>query len=253
MMDTLVTVLDSLKNAATVPLRTAKAWRNLAGKMPSVDLAYNKVRQELCDVGLLSEGVGLDEIELIVATLPSMGEAGYVFDEGLPWWASLSGFKPGVIYLPADLPFVTYVPGGTMVDVIRHEYAHSWRWLAPEFFEQQWFVKAFGSTYSDANYSGKRAWIEKHLRRKSFQNSLHRCRTEETKDDLIQREFSKEFVSDYGSNYPCEDFAETFRHYLRYRNSVERFKARAGVYRKLKAVERAIHMTSRRLGLNERG
>lgn len=154
-LNVLSSILSKLTNAATVPSRTLDAWKDLPSKMPTVNLAYNKVRQDLCDVGLLADGVGLDEIEMFVAVLPSMGEAGYVFDDGLPWWASLSGFKPGAIYLPSDLPFVTYVPGGTMIDVIRHEYAHAWRWLSPDFFDQEWFVKTFGSTYSDADYSGK--------------------------------------------------------------------------------------------------
>jgi hypothetical protein len=249
LMDTLSSILDKLTTAAEIPSRTWNAWKELPSKMPTVNLAYNKVRRELAEVGLLADGTGLDEVELFVAILPSMDEAGYVFDDGLPWWASLSGFKPGAIYLPSDLPYSAYVPGGTMVDVVRHEYAHAWRWLAPEFFEQQWFVKAFGSTYSDSGYSGKRAWLEKNLSRKSLQTSLQRCKTEETKAGLIQREFAKDFVSEYGSKYTCEDFAETFRHYLRYRNSLDRFKARPGVYNKLKAVERAINKTRRQLGL----
>lgn len=252
LMDALSSLLDKLTHLATVPSRTLDAWNDLPSKMPTVNLAYNKVRRELGEVGLLADGIGLDEVELFVATLPSMGEAGYVFDDGLPWWASWSGFKPGAIYLPADLPFVSYVPGGTMIDVIRHEYAHAWRWLSPELFQRPWFIKAFGSTYADANYSGKDAWMEKHCRSRAFQTLLQRCRTDEAKAKLIDREFSKDFVSEYGSNHPCEDFAETFRHYLRYRHSLDRFKARGGVYKKLQAVEQVINTTRRRLG-TERG
>jgi len=48
---------------------------------------------------------------------------------------SMNGIRPGVIYLPRDLPARAYVPGGTLIDVILHEYAHAWHWLEPAFFE----------------------------------------------------------------------------------------------------------------------
>ena len=79
----LSSMLNILTNAATIPSRTLDAWKDLPRKVPKVSLTYNKVRQELWDLGLLADGVGLDEIELFVAALPSMGEAGYVFDNGL--------------------------------------------------------------------------------------------------------------------------------------------------------------------------
>jgi|GEM_PF-2106705 len=38
------------------------------------------------------------------------------------------------------------------------------------------------------------------------------------------------------------------KNYLRYRNSLDRFKAKGGVYKKLQAVEQVINTTRRRLG-----
>jgi len=59
--------------------RVAKSWWNLEDRMPEVDRAFNKVRNELCEIGLLADGVYLDQIELQVAWLPSWGETGYVY------------------------------------------------------------------------------------------------------------------------------------------------------------------------------
>jgi len=229
--------------------KTHEAWTNLDGEMPKVTRSFQKVRQELCEIGLLAKGVWLDQIELYVAVLPSMGEAGYVFDDSVPWWGRSVGFEPGMIYLPSDLPFAAYVPGGTMADVIRHEFAHSWRWLDPCFFEEDWFVRAFGSTYLDHEYCGKEVWEERFFGRRVNIDALERCKSTESRVRLISQGFDQEFVSHYGSTSTCEDFAETFRHFLRYRNSLDRFKPRKGLYKKLKAVERAVHVTQRNIGL----
>ncbi len=48
--------------------------------MVDVNRAYNQVRRELAEVGLLSEGVYLDHIEVCFLRYPSRGEAGYVFN-----------------------------------------------------------------------------------------------------------------------------------------------------------------------------
>ncbi len=61
--------------------------------MVDVNRAYNQVRRELAEVGLLSEGVYLDHIEVCVSRYPSRGEAGYVF-ESIGDWGRL-GFRPG--------------------------------------------------------------------------------------------------------------------------------------------------------------
>ena len=95
--------------------RAVESWWTLDERMPEVNRAFSKVRNELCEVGLLDEGVYLDQIDLMVAVLPSFGEAGYVY-ERLPITHRLLGYEEGVIYLPSDLPREAYVPGGTLID-----------------------------------------------------------------------------------------------------------------------------------------
>ena len=68
--------------------------------MTDVDRAYNIVRKELAEVGLLAEGKYLDQIELWISDRPSEGESAYIFEAPGPWISK--GYKPGVIYLPSE-------------------------------------------------------------------------------------------------------------------------------------------------------
>ena len=168
---------------------------------------FNKVRQELYDIGLLRY---LDKTDLYIAVLPSFGELGYVYDKGVPWLRKLAGFKPGVIYMPS----VIYVSKRQISDVIRHEYAHSWRWIDPAFMRKPWFRKAFGGRYEDG-------WKKK------------------------QAYDPDEFVSNYATTRPAENFAETFMTFLKYRKTLGRFRKRTGVYRKLMAVKKAVGVAAK--------
>ena len=97
--------------------------------MSRIDRAFNAVRQELCEVGLLEDGLYLDSIECVRAALPTgWFELGYVFDSAVPWHLRVVGFEPGVIYLPINANVDKYTPGGTLRDVVRHEFAHAWAW-----------------------------------------------------------------------------------------------------------------------------
>jgi hypothetical protein len=193
------------------------AWFALDEQMPRVNQSFSKVRNELLEVGLLDNGVYLDEIELHVTILPSiLGEAGYVYEKCHPL-SKLLQYKEGVIYLPSDLPSEAYVPGGTLTDVIRHEYGHCWHWLEPDYFDRPWFRKSFGNEYDDPN--------------KLHSGNPH--------DD---------FVSEYAMTNSAEDFCETFMMYLRYRNSLGRFTNRPGVHRKIRAVEKAVRVARVKLG-----
>ena len=223
-----------------IGLPRAFAVCSLAQRMPKVDAAWHKVRLELEEVGLLydagEEGDGyLDQIELVVSPIPSFGSAGYIYDSGVSTVHKLVGLEEGVIYLPADTPHVGYMPGNTLTDVIRHEYAHAWFWLEPEFFDAPWFREAFGGRYTD-----KQKPIEAWRDANSFDH-----------DDAPanwHREFRKEFVSDYAATRIYEDFAESFMHFLRYRRNLDRFKSRPGVYRKLKSIESAVRRARYELG-----
>lgn len=212
--------------------------------MNQVDKAYNKVRKELTEVGLLADGFYLDHVEVCVAGVPSAGEAGYLFEYEGEW--SKKGYRPGVIYLPSDLPYENHVPGNTLVDTIRHEYAHAWYFTDPGFFRDEWFHKAFGATYNNCNPKPKASWRRQLVRSKRFQNEAARCRTDKSRTRIEEREFRQHFITDYAASCACEDFAETFMFYLKYRNSLGRFENRPQVYRKLRSVERAVAKARRR-------
>ncbi len=80
--------------------------------MVDVDRAYNQVRRELAEVGWLAERFISTYRDLCI-TLPSRGEAGYVFESN--WQLGRLGFRPGVIYLPSDMPQAPRVPGSTLI------------------------------------------------------------------------------------------------------------------------------------------
>ena len=213
---------------------------NRSERMPAVNTAWHKVRLELMEVGLLYEaGEGgdgyLDQIELMVSAFPSIGSAAYVYDVGVDAIPKIVGFEEGVIYLAADTPHVAYEPGYTLADVIRHEYAHAWYWLEPDFVDDDWFKKAFGASYLE-NGNPVEWWLTES--KLDFDPS----------SASWKKRFHGEFVSDYAATRFCEDFAESFMYYLRYRKSLHRFKKRPGVYRKLKAIESAARRARRELG-----
>jgi hypothetical protein len=219
--------------------------------MANVDRAYNQVRNELAEVGLLDDGLYLDTVELCISDRKSGGgEWGYVF-ERVGHYAKL-GYRPGVIYLPRDLPHRPYTPGLTLTDTIRHEYAHAWFYIDSGFFRQGWFVRTFGAAYSNLEPMPYLQW-----QRKVFKNMLHsspkksskkkRSGSEAKRNEYRQRTMLQYFISDYATTNASEDFAETFMFFLKYRRSLDRFARRPVVHQKLKMVERAISMAAKRV------
>jgi hypothetical protein len=62
--------------------RSAAARLSLGDNMPKVNRAWAQVRDELCEVGLLDDGMFLDRIELEVEAIASSdGSAGVFFEE----------------------------------------------------------------------------------------------------------------------------------------------------------------------------
>jgi Putative zinc-binding metallo-peptidase len=213
--------------------------------MANVDRAYNQVRNELAEVGLLADGVYLDAVELCISHEKSGdGEVGYVF-ERVGHYAK-RGYKPGVIYLPRDLPHKRYQPGHTLTDTIRHEYAHAWYYLDQGFFRQDWFARTFGAAYSNCAPTPYQSWRKQLKKEGDFNKSKARS----SNSEALQRHFSNRmlmhFVSEYATTNASEDFAETFMFYLKYRRSLDRFINRPGVYQKIRMVERAVCMAARR-------
>lgn len=202
--------------------------------MTKVNRAYNQVRQELCDVGLLADGEYLDCIELYVSYLWSFGEAGYVFDSGVPGHYKLFGWEEGHIYLPFNVPHKAYKPGNTLADTIRHEYGHAWAWLDRPYIDKPWFKRAFQAAYDDQWELGHRLWKVFSRNNNEFRKSL----------------YFQDYVTAYALTAPYEDFAETFFTFLKYRGSLSRFKSRPGVMKKLIAVRDAVKVKAKSLGLS---
>lgn len=229
--------------------RTARSRWELDSKMDRINRSYNKVRGELYEVGLLADGEYLDSIELEIALLPNYGEVGYVFEK-VPFSFRVLGWREGVIYLPGDVPALhAHMPGGSLIDTIRHEYAHAWHWMEPDFFERPWYEKAFSIPYDDAENAPLQTWFERKQRSRDFRKTIKACRTELQVANLLAREVRNDFVSEYASTLSREDFAETFMLYLKHRNSLDKFRSRKGVYKKLRAVEQAVKTARRELGL----
>jgi hypothetical protein len=199
-----------------------------------VEDAFNRVRQELCQIGVLADGVYLDQIELCISGIPSLGEAGFVYDSGVPWLEGILGYQEGVIYLPRNIPHSLYKPGGTLTDVIRHEFAHAWAWLDREFLNRAWFKRAFGRWYDDEWPLG---------------DQLFRLFRRHGEREFKTSPYYRDFVSPYAMKAPYEDFAETFMTCLRYWSSASRFRNRPGLYQKIMAVRAAVGAAARRVGL----
>lgn len=213
--------------------------------MVNVDRAYNKVRNELAEVGLLADGVYLDSVELCVSDEKSGdGEWGYVF-ERVGHYAD-RGYRPGVIYLPRDLPHLPYSPGWTLTDTIRHEYAHAWFYLDPGFFRQEWFVKTFGAAYSNPDPIPYQQWQRKAKRNPGFDVTQGRKGLGSQAGGSQQQIMLQHFISEYATTNASEDFAETFMFFLKYRRSLQRFAKRPIVYQKLTMVQQAVAAASRK-------
>jgi hypothetical protein len=62
--------------------RTVQAYWSLGDNMPKLNRAWAEVRDELCEVGLLDDGVFLDSIELEVEAIASRdGFVGVFFED----------------------------------------------------------------------------------------------------------------------------------------------------------------------------
>ena len=182
--------------------------------MDKLDRAFARVRAELHEVGLLGDGVYLDQIDLVRVALPALSTMGYVYDGLMGWFDRLAGFRERTIYVPIVAPIERRKPGATLSDVIRHEFAHAWAWLAPGLMRRPWFHRTFGGRYSAA-WSGERPEFD-----------------------------ARAFVSTYATTSPAEDFAESFMTFLRCRRSLHRFRTRPHLLKKLTAIATLVRTTA---------
>ncbi len=216
--------------------------------MPRVKRAFRRVRQELAEVGLLAADTYLGKVELCISSWPSQSTAGFIFDEGVNALDARMGYKPGIIYLPLNVPHRVYKPGYTLVDVLRHEFGHAWHWIEPGFFRRPWFFETFGAAYVNLNPKPWDVWRRRKFQMSGFVRQWERGESSE-QQELMRQHLLNDFATEYATTMASEDFAETFMYYLKYRNSLDRFRTRRGFYRKLRAVESAIRTARRELGL----
>ena len=234
--------------------RSAAAWWSLGDNMPKVNRAWAQVRDELCEVGLLDDGVFLDAIELEVEVIASSDGFVGVFFEEPGVGKRLIGCREGVIYLPCDLPTRPFRPGGSLADIIRHEYAHAWRWMNPELFREPWFEETFGANYDDKSPAPFVRWLDGQTHSpepllRAWEQQRMAQYLFETKDG--KRELARAFATPYAVVNASEDCADTFMLYLRKHESSDTYVARPGVHRKVLAVEAAVKEQARRLAASE--
>lgn len=175
---------------------------------------------ELAELGL-SDGADtyLGSIECSFSLMPSIfGEMGFICDPSVPLFAGLVGYEEGVIYVPKYWNLHEGPKSDSSIkNIIRHEFGHAWAWLDPAFFRKPWFKSAFdGSYWADWKWeSGE--WSD------------------------------EDFITPYAQTHPAEDFCESFMMYVKYRNSLSRFRSRRGVFEKLTQVKRAVSCKSKNL------
>ncbi|MCO4755266.1 MAG: hypothetical protein KC478_12345, partial [Bacteriovoracaceae bacterium] len=123
------------------------------GSLVKITQAYNTVRDELFDIGLIkNNGRGLDKIALVETLLPNwIGGDGFFYHAGVPWHHEAVGFEEDTIYIAPRT-------SNPLLDVIRHEYGHALAKVKESEFEKAWFRRAFGGEYFDEK-GPDRSWF----------------------------------------------------------------------------------------------
>ena len=174
-------VSNSIKKAVRY---CGKTIRNLYVSEAGLKAAKNKIRSELRQMGLLSVGSPLDEVQCI--------HAGALSKETLSGIVGVMGFFypwDQNIHIPA-VCFASLFPwaqGRCLADVLRHEYGHALEGKYPKFIHNNEFRKVFGKAYGD--------------KKSSDTNANH-------------------YVSTYAMTCSQEDFAETFMYYIKHKGKV---------------------------------
>ena len=169
-----------------------------------VTRAYNKVRTELWNLGVLWDGSKLDGVECIYAPLEPRGLIG---------WMGFYNFGDRNIYFPTvynglALDFRWYDKNPAL-DVMRHEFGHALAHRYPEALrEGDLFLRAFGGPY------GKRP-----ARGTDPDDWEGRC------------------VTPYAATKTQEDFAETFMLFMKHKGKIPaKFAKKPTIRKKWKAV-----------------
>ena len=159
--------------------------RGSAVSKEQLDRATILVQTELAGMGLWNERSRLLKTEVFWCRFPQITAPAALgfFLHGSNVWDSLIGYEDGHIYIPQwVLLHGPWQNRGSLRNLVRHEYGHALAHEYPQLIQRSArFVDVFGGRYYDGDFP----------------------------DD-----WDSDFVSDYASTSPCEDFAETFALYL---------------------------------------
>lgn len=171
-----------------------------------VSRAYNKVRKELWDLGVLWEGSKLEGVGCTYLTIaPIAALAGYM---GL-YQPETKMIEFPSVYLPIAALWQDIGTKANALDVLRHEFGHALADLYPGALKKGGtFRAAFGGSYGEdpAEARGVDGWDER-------------------------------YVSEYATSATQEDFAETFMLFVKHKGKIPaKFARKPAVRKKWKAV-----------------
>lgn len=153
------------------------------------DKAVSVFRRELRELRLEATKLVLAEIYWCPAPQVTMPHALGFFVHHSGRVARWLGYAPGHIFIPA------LAPSGCLRDVLRHEAGHALAHYYPALIRRSaTFRRVFGGSYDQPDSAGGD---------------------------------SRDFVSDYATTNPAEDFAETFMFFMKHRGQIPaRFRGR---------------------------
>ena len=171
-----------------------------------VTKAYNHVRDELIDLGLLWRGSKLDKVECFYERIAPIA--------ALNGWMGFFDFDDHNIHFPSVYLPIAWLMGtvgekNCAADVIRHEFGHALADRYPGALKKGGlFREAFGGVYSD-----------------------------KPAPDSDPDNWEFEFVTQYATDATREDFAETFMLFVKHKGKIPaKFAKRPMIMKKWKAV-----------------
>ena len=155
-----------------------------------LDRATLDTQKELFHAGFWNEGGRLQQTEVYWCRFPqiTVPDALGFFVAQSHFLHSIVGYEVGHIYIPKwVLWHGRRQQRGSLRDILRHEYGHAVAHYYPALINGKRFQEVFGGKYNDDDFS---------------------------------EDWDGDFVSDYATTCPMEDFAETFMVFLRTKGSL---------------------------------
>ena len=149
--------------------------------------ALYDVQNEFYRLGLWNEGSPLTEIEIYLCSRPRIFYQGF-FMHGVTKWQSFEGYLDGKLYISKySLGHLQNCKYSSIRDLVRHEYAHAFAEKYQNLIWRNAFEKAFGGTYDS---------------------------------EIKTKMPTSAYFTDYAKTNPCEDYAETFKMYLKWKGKL---------------------------------